>query len=227
MRQVTFPNFCSPCLESLWLHLLKNVDLIDGLDVKVENTLGDSGNESNAHQRKTVRAGLRLVSFGERREGRAALGVVPTLQDQAQAHAQTQSLIADRIGSQAGHGSGAHQVSTLTYRDDVSEYRLPPPSYAPPPGSESYEIIWKRNGVVLEEFTNATSIILDIDEPTEEVQAVGEETLFFGSGRKQQRNVEGKVKRLKKRLNMEVEVRLHTEDVRVDADERLVSRREF
>lgn len=225
MRQVTFPNFCSPCLESLWLHLLKNVDLIDGLDVRVEDALGDTGNESNVHQRKRVRADLGLVPFGEGREGRAALGFVPTLQTQA--HAEPQYPLAEQIGLKAGHGSGAHQASTLTYRDDVWEYLLPPPSYTPPLGSESYEIIWKRNGVVLEEFTNAKSIILDIDESPNQVRAVEEETLFFGSGLKQQRNVEGKVKRLKKRLNMEVEVRLHTEDVRVDADERLVSRREF
>jgi hypothetical protein len=33
MRQVVYPNFCSVCIEGLWLHLLKRVDLIDNASV--------------------------------------------------------------------------------------------------------------------------------------------------------------------------------------------------
>ncbi|KAJ7223899.1 IgA peptidase M64-domain-containing protein [Mycena haematopus] len=32
MRQVTTPNFCSACIEGLWLALLRNVSLIDGIE---------------------------------------------------------------------------------------------------------------------------------------------------------------------------------------------------
>jgi len=32
MRVVTTPNFCKACLEGLWLQLLRNVSLIDGID---------------------------------------------------------------------------------------------------------------------------------------------------------------------------------------------------
>ncbi|KZT34453.1 hypothetical protein SISSUDRAFT_1115124 [Sistotremastrum suecicum HHB10207 ss-3] len=34
MRSVTLPNFCSPCLEGLWLSLLRRVDLIDEVTLK-------------------------------------------------------------------------------------------------------------------------------------------------------------------------------------------------
>ena len=33
MRQVVYPNFCPVCIEGLWLHLLKRVDLIDDISV--------------------------------------------------------------------------------------------------------------------------------------------------------------------------------------------------
>jgi len=33
MRQVVYPNFCPVCIEGLWLHLLKRVDLIDNVSV--------------------------------------------------------------------------------------------------------------------------------------------------------------------------------------------------
>lgn len=36
MRQVTTPNFCSVCLEGLWLSLLRRVDFIDSLEMKCE-----------------------------------------------------------------------------------------------------------------------------------------------------------------------------------------------
>ena len=33
MRTVVYPNFCPVCIEGLWLHLLKRVDLIDDIFV--------------------------------------------------------------------------------------------------------------------------------------------------------------------------------------------------
>ena len=33
MRQVVYPNLCPVCIEGLWLHLLKRVDLIDDISV--------------------------------------------------------------------------------------------------------------------------------------------------------------------------------------------------
>lgn len=33
MRQVILPHFCKPCIEGLWLQLLKRVDLIDKVDI--------------------------------------------------------------------------------------------------------------------------------------------------------------------------------------------------
>jgi hypothetical protein len=33
MRRVIHPNFCPVCIEGLWLHLLKRVDLIDDISV--------------------------------------------------------------------------------------------------------------------------------------------------------------------------------------------------
>jgi hypothetical protein len=36
MRAVTVPHFCAVCRESLWLQLLKRVDLIDGIDESCE-----------------------------------------------------------------------------------------------------------------------------------------------------------------------------------------------
>lgn len=38
MRQVVLPQFCRPCLEGLWLQLLKRVDLIDELVVTYEGS---------------------------------------------------------------------------------------------------------------------------------------------------------------------------------------------
>lgn len=33
MRQVVLPHFCKPCIEGLWLQLLKRVDLIDNIEI--------------------------------------------------------------------------------------------------------------------------------------------------------------------------------------------------
>jgi len=38
MRQVVYPNFCPVCIEGLWLHLLKRVDLIDNISVSCPST---------------------------------------------------------------------------------------------------------------------------------------------------------------------------------------------
>ncbi|TRM62161.1 IgA peptidase M64-domain-containing protein [Schizophyllum amplum] len=55
MRLVTAPGFCNVCLESLWLTLLAQVDLIDGVD----ETCGPEGVHA---------IDLRLVALGQLRE---------------------------------------------------------------------------------------------------------------------------------------------------------------
>ncbi|KAK7048005.1 IgA peptidase M64-domain-containing protein [Favolaschia claudopus] len=41
MRQVTTPNFCKACIEGLWLALLRNVSLIDGIDASCVGSAAD------------------------------------------------------------------------------------------------------------------------------------------------------------------------------------------
>lgn len=41
MRQVVLPHFCQPCLEGLWLQLLKRVDLIDELVINYDDPEGN------------------------------------------------------------------------------------------------------------------------------------------------------------------------------------------
>ena len=42
MRQVVYPNFCPVCIEGLWLHLLKRVDLIDNTSVACPSAPNES-----------------------------------------------------------------------------------------------------------------------------------------------------------------------------------------
>lgn len=63
MRSVTYPNFCSPCLESLWLNLLARVDLIDNLDVSFSKSPQTNPSSSIS----IMKAALRLVPFGHLR----------------------------------------------------------------------------------------------------------------------------------------------------------------
>lgn len=60
MRVVTSTNFCSVCLEGLWLSLLKRVSLID--DFSVTLPVGDITSEEPAILQVT------LVPFGELRQ---------------------------------------------------------------------------------------------------------------------------------------------------------------
>ncbi|KAF7299436.1 hypothetical protein MIND_00893400 [Mycena indigotica] len=53
MRQVTTPNFCKACLEGLWLSLLRDVSLIDGID---------ESNSSDPHETTLT---LRLVPLAQ------------------------------------------------------------------------------------------------------------------------------------------------------------------
>ena len=62
MRSVTFSNFCSPCLESLWLHLLEKVDLIDNITT------------TTSLSKSQLRVSVSLVPFG------ASAGVYQNLQ---------------------------------------------------------------------------------------------------------------------------------------------------
>lgn len=62
MRRVTSPNFCSPCLEGLWLALLTRVDLIDSLEVQITSTPARLANAGHF-----LLASLMLVPFGELR----------------------------------------------------------------------------------------------------------------------------------------------------------------
>ena len=51
MRIVTTPDFCNVCLEGLWLHLLKRVDLIDDVvtDCVQDAKSGEWKRSINAH----------------------------------------------------------------------------------------------------------------------------------------------------------------------------------
>ncbi|KAF8319786.1 hypothetical protein DL93DRAFT_2053507 [Clavulina sp. PMI_390] len=109
MRLVTFPNFCSPCLESLWLHLLEHVDLIEHLAIEVVDVDGEGAEVGNSVKKKRVEVALRLLPFG------------------------------------------ADRALLMAY-------------------SESYEITWKKHGVVLGQYTNLTSISFDIERSLVDVE---------------------------------------------------------
>lgn len=106
MRSVTFPDFCSPCLESLWLHLLHNISLIES--VVAAEDLATS----------TLRVKIDLIPFG---------------------------------GS-----SWAYQNLQTTLLLESTKAHLTTPSRSPP----EYEIVWTRQGSVLEQYANSTTIEL-------------------------------------------------------------------
>ena len=57
MRIVTTPDFCSVCMEDLWLKLLKRVDLIDSISI-----------ESTSSGSKTHKVSLKLAPLAELRD---------------------------------------------------------------------------------------------------------------------------------------------------------------
>ena len=89
MRQVVYPNFCPVCVEGLWLHLFKRVDLIDSISVTCPSVPGEP-----------ISLGLELLSLAHLRK------------------------------PEEGHLRN----------------------------KESYAIIWKRDGVTVDPWTNSTII---------------------------------------------------------------------
>lgn len=89
MRQVVYPNFCPVCIEGLWLHLLKRVDLIDNISI----TCPAAANEP-------ISVGLELLSLAHlRKPGEKHLG-----------------------------------------------------------NEESYAILWRHNGIVIDPWVNSTTV---------------------------------------------------------------------
>ncbi|KAG9019278.1 hypothetical protein FRB90_004547 [Tulasnella sp. 427] len=82
MRRVTKPNFCSPCLEELWLQHLKRVDLIDGLRLSCggpqsERSERPHGSRSRIDGRATIE--LKLVPLAQFRRPSAKIVTGETL----------------------------------------------------------------------------------------------------------------------------------------------------
>ncbi|CCM05737.1 uncharacterized protein FIBRA_07969 [Fibroporia radiculosa] len=98
MRIVTSPNFCSVCLEGLWLSLLRRIDLID--DIKRTCVMGGTTSGHASGWKSAIEVGL-----------------VPLAQ----------------------------------FRGDTID------------AQESYTIIWRKDGEILEAFTNKTRVEVDDD----------------------------------------------------------------
>lgn len=131
MRQVTTPDFCSPCLESLWLHLAARVDLIDSLGWEVR--LIERGRKLD------VKASVRLIPFGVGDEGRRSLGMAPGSPSLSHDEQQRPLFLPPSSDEQEAF----HLDSLHTYLPPHRHaYALPPPLYAPSSRSESYDIEW-------------------------------------------------------------------------------------
>ena len=120
MRQVVYPSFCPVCIEGLWVHLFKRVDLIDNVSVACPS----------AHNRP-ISVSVELLSLAHLRKpeekhlGNEESYTILWKHDGIVAHRWTNSTILEIPPADAGGQWGVVvEFSTPEVRKDEQGYLL-------------------------------------------------------------------------------------------------------
>ncbi|KAG8959269.1 hypothetical protein FRC03_008224 [Tulasnella sp. 419] len=161
MRRVTETNFCPVCVEGLWLRLLERVDLIDSLSSKCSNqdqSLSEGGNalSARAEHRLGSSKNLQAPLVGNTDEPKCVdiqVNLVPLAQFRQQS---STFLTHDTEHEQILDGMPA--LGDITAQGEVAA--------AGRVGHEEVYIVeWRKDGDVMEKYTNSTSIQICTNKP--------------------------------------------------------------